>query len=76
MKDREVLKIYLGKLKYQKIKSMYAIKLIDDYISRIEENISEIKCENTYRDEEYKNKDLKREVMELLNELKDSDISD
>ena len=73
MKDKEVLKIYLGKLKYQKNKMIYAINLIDDYISRIEVNTSEIKCEETYRDEEYKNKDLKREVEELLRELKDSD---
>lgn len=52
---------------------IYAINLIDDYISRIEVNTSEIKCEDTYREEEYKNKDLKREVEELLRDLKDSD---
>ena len=73
MKDKDVLKLYLGKLKYQKNKMIYAINLIDDYISRIEVNTSEIKCEDTYREEEYKNKDLKREVEELLRDLKDSD---
>lgn len=73
MIDREVLKLYLGKLKYQKNKMIYAINLIDDYISRIEINTSEIKCEDTYRDEEYRNKDLKKEVEELLKDLKDSD---
>ena len=76
MKDKEVLKLYLGKLKYQKNKRIYVLNLIDDYISRIETNISEIKCEETYRDEEYRNKDLKREVEELLRELKDSDINE
>lgn len=74
LNNKEVLKLYLGQLKYQKKKMIYAIELIDDYIGRIEENISEIKCEDTYIDEEYKNKDLKREVEELLRELKDSDI--
>ena len=73
MNDRELLKLYLGQLKYQKNKMIYAINLIDDYINRIEINTSEVKCEDTYRDEEYKNKDLKREVEELLRELKDSD---
>lgn len=73
MKDRDVLKLYLGKLKYKKNKMIYVINLIDDYISRIEINTSEVKCEDTYRDEEYKNKDLKREVEELLRDLKDSD---
>lgn len=73
MKDRDVLKLYLGKLKYKKNKMIYVINLIDAYISRIETNTSEVKCEDTYRDEEYKNKDLKREVEELLRDLKDSD---
>lgn len=73
MKDKELLKLFLGKLKYQRNKMINAINIIDDYINRIEENTSEIKCEDTYRDEEYKNKDLKNEVIELLRELKGSD---
>ena len=73
MNDRELLKLYLGQLKYQKNKMINTINLIDDYINRIEINTSEVKCKDTYRDEEYKNKDLKREVEELLRELKDSD---
>ena len=73
MKDKELLKLFLGKLKYQRNKMINAINIIDDYINRIEGNTSEIKCEDTYRDEEYKNKDLKNEVIELLRELKGSD---
>ena len=73
MNKREILKDYLGQLKYQQSKMLNFVDLIDRYISRIEENISDVKCEDTYRDEEHKNKDLKREVEELLKELKDSD---
>ncbi len=76
MTDREVLKLYLGKLKYQKNKMINTINIIDNYINRIEVNTSEIKCEKTYRDEEYKNKDLKNEVIELLRDLKDSDVNE
>ena len=70
MKDKDVLKLFLGKLKYQRNKMINTINIIDDYINRIEANTSEIKCEETYRDEEYKNKDLKNEVIELLRDLK------
>ena len=73
MKDKDVLKLFLGKLKYQRNKMINAINIIDDYINSIEENTSEIKCKDTYRDEEYKNKDLKNEVIELLRDLKGSD---
>lgn len=73
MKDKELLKLFLGKLKYQRNKMINVINIIDDYINRIEENTSEIKCEDTYIDEEYKNKDLKNEVIELLRELNGSD---
>ena len=59
MNDRELLKLYLGQLKYQKNKMINTINLIDDYINRIEINTSEVKCKDTYRDEEYKNKDRK-----------------
>lgn len=73
MNKRDILKDYLGQLKYQQSKMLLFVDLIDRYIRRIEENISDVKCEDTYRDEEYKNKDLIREVQELLKELKDSD---
>lgn len=73
MNKEDILKDYLGQLKYQKSKMLIYIKLIDSYIFRIEENTSEVKCSDTAMEEEYKNKDLKREVEELLKELKDSD---
>ena len=49
------------------------IELINSYIYRIEENTAKVKSSDTSMEEEYKNKDLKREVEELLKELKDSD---
>lgn len=64
------LKLYLGKLKYQKQKMIFIIDLIEEYIYRIEENISQVKCADTAEAEEYKNKDLVMEVEELLKELK------
>lgn len=63
------LKLYLGQLKYQKEKMLFAINLIDKYVCRIEENISEIKCAETCKEEEYKNKDLVIEVEEFIKEL-------
>ena len=64
------LKLYLGQLKYQKQKMIFIIELIEKYIYRIEENISEVKRADTAQEEEYKNKDLVMEVEELLKELK------
>lgn len=65
------LKIYLGKIKYQKEKAIFIIELIDKYIYRIEENICKEKNIETYEAEEYKNKDLLIEVEELLKELEE-----
>ncbi|MBR6689732.1 MAG: hypothetical protein IKL65_00175 [Bacilli bacterium] len=69
LNKNDKLKLYLGQLKYQKEKRINIIDLIEKYIYRIEENISEIKCVEGFKDEEYKNKDLVMEVEELLKEL-------
>ena len=69
LNKNDKLKFYLGQLKYRKEKRINIIDLIEKYIYRIEENISEIKCVEDYKDEEYKNKDLVMEVEELLKEL-------
>ena len=73
MNKEDILRDYLGQLKYQKSKMLIFIELINSYIYRIEENTAKVKCSDTAMEEEYKNKDLKREVEELLKELKDSD---
>lgn len=65
----EKLKLYSGKLKYQKQKMIFVIETIDKYIDRIEENTATVKCSEFAYDEEYKNKDLLTEVEELFKEL-------
>lgn len=70
MLDRkDKLKLYLGQLKFQKQKRISILDFIEKYIYRIEENLSEIKSLEDYKEEEYKNKDLVMEVEELLKEL-------
>lgn len=69
LNKNDKLKLYLGQLKYQKEKRIAILDLIEKYIYRIEENISEIKSLEDYKEEEYKNKDLVMEVEELLKEL-------
>lgn len=69
LNKNDKLKLYLGQLKYQKEKRISILDLIEKYIYRIEENISEIKSVEDYKEEEYKNKDLVMEVEELLKEL-------
>lgn len=70
MNRNDKLKFYLGKLKYQQQKMIFKIELINKYIDRIEENISDVKRSETAYEEEYKNKDLLTEIEELLKELK------
>lgn len=65
----DILKDYIGKLKYKKEKFINVIELIDKYIYRIEENISDVKCSDTSMEEEYRNKYLVKEIDEFLKEL-------
>ena len=69
LNDKDKLRYEIGHLKYLREKYFNLTLLIDKYIMRVEECIAEVKCNSSLEDEEYRNKDLRREIECLIKEL-------